>query len=98
MKLDHDVWIGHGAIVQGGVSIGIGSVVGSGAVVTKDVAPYTIVTGIPAAPLRPRFEGDIVDALLRIRWWDWTHEMLRESLTDFRTLPVREFCLKYATI
>ncbi|MEQ8390100.1 MAG: chloramphenicol acetyltransferase [Thalassospira sp.] len=98
VKLDHDVWIGHGAIVQGGVTIGIGSVVGSGAVVTKDVAPYTIVTGVPAAPLRPRFEADIVDALLRIRWWDWSHEMLRESLNDFRALPVREFCLKYDTI
>ena len=98
VKLEHDVWIGHGAIVQGGVTIGIGSVVGSGAVVTKDVAPYTIVTGIPASSLRPRFEADIVDALLRIRWWDWCHDMLAENLNDFRTLPVRDFCLKFDTI
>lgn len=95
VKLDHDVWIGHGAIVQGGVTIGIGSVVGSGAVVTKDVPPYTIVTGIPATPLRPRFDGEIVDALLRICWWDWDHATLAERLDDFRRLPVRDFCLKY---
>lgn len=93
--LDHDVWIGHGAIVQGGVTIGIGSVVGSGAVVTKDVAPYTIVTGIPAAPLRPRFDAEIVDALLRICWWDWDHATLAERLDDFRHLPVHDFCLKF---
>jgi len=95
VKLDHDVWIGHGAIVQGGVAIGIGSVVGSGAVVTKDVPPYTIVTGIPAKPLRPRFDAEIVDALLRICWWDWDHATLAERLDDFRRLPVRDFCLKY---
>ncbi len=95
VKLDHDVWIGHGAIVQGGVTIGIGSVVGSGAVVTKDVPPYTIVTGIPATPLRPRFDAEIVDALLRICWWDWDHATLVERLDDFRRLPVRDFCLKY---
>ncbi|MBO6771303.1 MULTISPECIES: chloramphenicol acetyltransferase [unclassified Thalassospira] len=98
VTLHHDVWIGHGAIVQGGVTIGIGSVVGSGAVVTKDVPPYTIVTGIPASPLRPRFETDIIDALLRIQWWDWSHDMLRERLVDFRSLPVRDFCLKYDTV
>ena len=98
VRLEHDVWIGHGAIVQGGVTIGIGSVVGSGAVVTKDVAPYTIVTGIPAKPLRPRFEADIVEALLRIRWWDWGHDMLAKHLQDFRMLPVRDFCLKFDTI
>lgn len=98
VTLHHDVWIGHGAIVQGGVTIGIGSVVGSGAVVTKDVPPYTIVTGIPASPLRPRFEADIIDALLRIQWWDWSHDMLRERLVDFRSLPVRDFCLKYDTV
>jgi len=98
VKLEHDVWIGHGAIVQGGVTVGIGSVVGSGAVVTKDVAPYTIVTGIPATRLRRRFEADIVDALLRIRWWDWSHHMLAENLNDFRALPVRAFCLKFDTI
>ena len=95
VKLDHDVWIGHGAIVQGGVTIGIGSVVGSGAVVTKDVPPYTIVTGIPATPLRPRFDAEIVDALLRICWWDWDHATLADRLDDFRRLPVRDFCLKY---
>ena len=57
--------------------------------------PYTIVTGIPATPLRPRFDAEIVDALLRICWWDWDHATLAERLDDFRRLPVRDFCLKY---
>lgn len=93
--IDHDVWIGHGAIIQGGVTIGTGAVVGSGAVVTKDVAPYHIVTGIPASPLRSRFEPALKAALLRICWWDWSHDMLADRMADFRKLDAHEFCLKY---
>lgn len=95
VTLEHDVWVGHGAIIQGGVTIGVGSVVGSGAVVTKDVAPYTIVTGVPAHPLRRRFAEDIQDAMLRICWWDWSHDHLKARMMDFRTLSAKEFCLRY---
>lgn len=95
VTLGHDVWIGHGAVVMGGVSIGTGSVVGSNAVVTRDVPPYTVVTGVPARPLRPRFPAPLVDALMRLAWWDWEHERLRDSLQDFRTLTAAEFCARH---
>jgi chloramphenicol O-acetyltransferase type B len=68
-KIGNDVWIGEGAYVKAGVSIGDGSVVGMGAVVTKDVAPYSIVAGNPARLIRMRFERHIIDALLRMEWW-----------------------------
>lgn len=95
VQIDHDVWIGHGAVIQGGVTIGIGAVIGSGAIVTKDVAPYTIVTGIPAQPLRSRFELPLQQALLRIKWWDWSHAELTERLADFRKMDTPSFCQKY---
>ncbi|MCG8492983.1 MAG: hypothetical protein MI743_15285, partial [Sneathiellales bacterium] len=93
--IGHDVWIGHGVVIQSGVKIGNGSVIGSNAVVTRDVPPYTIMTGIPATPLRPRFSLEIADAMERICWWDWTDAELKERLTDFRTLDARAFCRKY---
>ncbi|WP_420548145.1 chloramphenicol acetyltransferase [Curvivirga sp.] len=95
VTVGHDAWIGHGAIIQGGVTIGIGSVIGSGSIVTKDVSPYTIVAGVPAKLIRPRFDKDIQDALLRIRWWDWDHQDYLERMEDFRKLSASEFCLKY---
>ncbi len=95
LQIGHDVWIGHGAIVQGGVTIGTGAVIGSNAVVTKDVPPYMIVTGVPSKPLRLRFDQDIQDALMRISWWDWTHDQLSERLNDFRSLEATAFCKKY---
>ena len=95
VTIGHDVWIGHGVVIQSGVKIGNGSVIGSNAVVTRDVPPYTIMTGIPATPLRPRFSLEIADAMERICWWDWTDAELKERLTDFRTLDARAFCRKY---
>ncbi len=62
VTIGNDVWIGHGAIVLAGRSIGDGAVIAGGAVVTKDVAPYTIVGGNPARPIRPRFPAEIADA------------------------------------
>ncbi|PTQ56810.1 MAG: Chloramphenicol acetyltransferase [Candidatus Carbobacillus altaicus] len=80
--IGHDTWIGHGAIIMPGVTVGNGAVVGSGAIVTRDVAPYTVVVGVPARPLRMRFSEEIVEALERIRWWDWPHDRIRERIDD----------------
>jgi len=91
VTISHDVWIGHGAIILPGVSIGLGAVIAAGAVVTRDVPAYTIVTGIPARPLRRRFSEDIEAQLRAIAWWDWPHEKLREALPDFRKLSIQEF-------
>lgn len=95
VTLGHDVWVGHGAVIMGGVSIGTGAVIGSNAVVTRDVAPYTIVTGVPGRPLRPRFPAPVVEALMRLAWWDWEHERLRDALQDFRSLTAAEFCARH---
>lgn len=65
----HDVWVGHGAWVSGGARIGTGAVIAAGAVVTHDVAPYQVVGGIPARPIRSRFAEPLVERLLSSRWW-----------------------------
>uniref|UniRef100_UPI003AB17DE5 DapH/DapD/GlmU-related protein n=3 Tax=Oscillospiraceae TaxID=216572 RepID=UPI003AB17DE5 len=91
--IGNDVWLGHNAVIMGGVTIGDGAVVGAGAVVTHDVAPYDVVAGVPARRLRRRFDGETAAALGRIRWWDWPHELLRERIADFRT--IEGFCEKY---
>ncbi len=95
VTIGHDVWIGHGAIVLAGRNIGTGAVIAGGAVVTKDVAPYTIVAGNPARPVRPRFPEAIAERLQNLGWWDWEHERLRAALDDFRHLAVTEFLAKY---
>jgi chloramphenicol O-acetyltransferase type B len=76
----NDVWIGSEAIVMPGISIGDGAVIGTRAVVTRDVAPYTIVGGNPASVIRPRFEKDLIAHLLKLRWWDWPDEQLRDAM------------------
>ncbi|MCB1358801.1 MAG: chloramphenicol acetyltransferase [Maritimibacter sp.] len=90
-RIGHDTWIGHNAVIRPEVTIGDGAVVASAAVVTKDVAPYTIAAGIPAKPIRDRFAPDIAERLMALAWWDWSHEVLRERLDDFRNLPVEAF-------
>jgi len=93
--LGADCWIGHGAIIKPEVTIGIGAIVAAGAVVTRDVAPFMIVAGCPATPLRARFAPAVCDRLLALAWWDWDHARLRAALTDFRALPAEAFLEKY---
>ncbi|MEE2775102.1 MAG: chloramphenicol acetyltransferase [Pseudomonadota bacterium] len=96
-NIGHDTWIGHGAIIKPDLSVGNGSIVGAGSVVTHDVAPYTIVAGNPAKVLRERFCANIAQRLLDISWWDWEHEILGERLSDFIELDVESFLEKYET-
>ena len=95
VKIGHDVWIGHGAIILSRRTIGIGAVVAAGAVVTKDVAPYTIVAGVPAKPVKLRFCPHIAEKLIALNWWDWSDAALKAALPDFRTLTIEEFIEKY---
>ena len=93
--IGHDTWIGAGAMVKPEVTLGHGAVVAAGAVVTKDVDPYTIVAGTPAKPLRLRQPPAIADRLVALAWWDWPHDRLREALQDFRSLSAAAFLEKY---
>lgn len=78
--IGNDVWIGYEAVILAGVTIGNGAIIGTRAVVTKDVPPYTIVGGVPAKPIRKRFPDDTIAALLALRWWDWPEERIAECL------------------
>jgi phosphonate metabolism protein (transferase hexapeptide repeat family) len=93
--LGADCWIGHGAIIKPEVTVGIGAIVASGAVVTKDIAPFMIVAGCPAQPLRARFSDAVIARLLALAWWDWEHDALRAALMDFRSLKAEAFLEKY---
>ncbi len=93
--LGADCWIGHGVIVKPELTVGIGAIVAAGAVVTKDVAPFTIVAGCPAIPLRTRFPATVIDRLLALAWWDWDHDRLRAALEDFRRLQAEAFLDRY---
>jgi phosphonate metabolism protein (transferase hexapeptide repeat family) len=95
VTIGHDVWIGHGATILAGVNVGTGAVVGAGAVVSKDVAPFTIVGGVPSKPIRERFPKPVQDGLLQLAWWDWEHEKLAEALADFRALDADAFVEKH---
>lgn len=75
--IGHDVWIGEGVFVKAGVTIGDGAVIGMGAVVTKDVGPYSIAAGNPAKLVRMRFEQDVINALLKMQWWELSDAELR---------------------
>lgn len=92
ITVGHDAWIGHGATVLPGVTVGDGAVVGAGAVITKDVAPYTIVVGVPARPIRER---KTAERFQPVAWGDWDHARLRAALDDFRTLSAETFLEKY---
>ena len=76
----NDVWIGYEAVILAGVTIGDGAVIGARAVVTRDVPPYTIVGGVPAKPIRTRFDRDTAERLLELKWWDWPAERIAANL------------------
>lgn len=78
--IGNDVWIGYEAVILSGVTIGDGAVIGSRAVVTKDVEPYTIVGGVPAKPIRKRFDEQTIEKLEKIGWWDWSEEQIRQNI------------------
>lgn len=78
--IGNDVWIGYEAVIMSGVTIGDGAIIGTRAVVTKDVPPYTIVGGVPAKPIRKRFDDATIERLIKLRWWDWEHEKIAHSI------------------
>ncbi|WEK52581.1 MAG: type B chloramphenicol O-acetyltransferase [Candidatus Kaistia colombiensis] len=78
--IGHDVWIGAEAMIMPGIRIGDGAVIGSRALVTRDVEPYTIVGGNPARPIRKRFTDETIAMLLEMAWWDWEIGQIRDAM------------------
>lgn len=88
--IGNDVWIGYEAVIMAGVTVGDGAIIGTRAVVTKDVPPYTIVGGVPAKPIRKRFDNETLDELLRIRWWDWPEEKIARNIKAIQSGCLRQ--------
>ena len=82
--IGHNVWIGARAIIRAGVTIGDGAVIAAGAVVAKDVAPYTVVGGVPAQVIRDRFDEPVKKLVEASEWWNWPSEKLAKHAAEFR--------------
>ncbi|MEL6660686.1 MAG: CatB-related O-acetyltransferase [Bacteroidota bacterium] len=90
----NDVWIGYGATIMPGVTIGDGAIIATKAVVTKDVAPYSIVGGNPAQEIRKRFPEEMIKTLLDISWWDWPIEKITEQVQSLTGKNIAALKLK----
>ena len=88
--IGNDVWIGYEAVILAGVKIGDGAIIGTRAVVTKDVPPYTIVGGVPAKPIKKRFDEDVISDLLCIKWWDKKKEKIARNIAAIQSGCIKE--------
>jgi len=95
--IGHDVWIGTGALILSGVTIGNGAVIGARSVVTHDVPPYAVVGGVPARVIKFRFDAPTIEALQRVAWWDWPEQKIQEALPLLMSDDVRGFLAKYGS-
>ena len=94
--IGNDVWIGLGAKILSGVTIGDGAVVGAFTVVSRDVRPYAIVVGNPAREVRRRFSDEQVEKLLRIQWWNWSAELIAERIPFLSSDRIDDFLQRWA--
>lgn len=88
--IGNDVWIGYEAVILAGVTIGDGAIIGTRAVVTKDVPPYTIVGGVPAKPIKKRFSEETISALLEIQWWNWSEERIARNIGAIQSGNIKQ--------
>jgi virginiamycin A acetyltransferase len=86
--IGNDVWIGYEAVILSGVHIGDGAIIGTRAVVTKDVPPYTVVGGVPAKIIRRRFSDSVIEILQKLQWWDWDIEKISDNLQAIRNADI----------
>lgn len=89
--IGNDVWIGWGATLMSGITIGHGACIGAYSVVTKDVLPYRIAAGNPAKMVKQRFNNDIITKLLEIKWWNWPEEKIRQNILKLCSDRIEEF-------
>lgn len=90
ITIGNDVWIGYEAVILSGITIGDGAIIGSRALVTKDIPPYTIVGGVPAKTIRKRFDDVTVARLLELKWWDWSKERIKANLEIIKSGRIDE--------
>ena len=83
--IGNDVWIGYDAVIMAGVTIGDGAIIGTRAVVTKDVEPYSIVGGVPAKEIRKRFAPDVIKKLTELQWCNWAQDKIQKSLNAIQS-------------
>ena len=84
--IENDVWIGNNVLIKSGVKISNGAVIGMGSVVTKDVGPYEIWVGTPAKLIRKRFNDEIINDLMTLKWWDWEDNKLEKNSIYFNNI------------
>lgn len=97
IRIGNDVWIGIGATILSGVSVGNGAVIATRSVVTKDVPAYAIVGGNPARIIRYRFEPEIIVRLQKLAWWDWPKEKIQENIHLIANKNIEALLHKYET-
>lgn len=95
--IGNDVWVGSGVTIMSRVSIGDGAVLSANAHVVKDVMPYEIVGGNPAKTLKQRFQSDIIDLLLKLKWWDLPLEDIRGISHHLCFQPARDLLVHLIT-
>lgn len=95
VEIGNDVWLGTGSIILP-VKVGNGAIVGAGAVVTKDVPPYAIVVGVPAEVIKYRFTSTQITKMLKIAWWNWSSEKIRENINWFSEDDIAGFIRQFS--
>jgi virginiamycin A acetyltransferase len=89
--IGNDVWIGYNATIMAGVNIGDGAIIGTNSTVVKDVKPYSIVGGNPAAEIKKRFSHETIEKLLEIKWWDWHIDKITRNVQNLTADKIKEF-------
>jgi acetyltransferase-like isoleucine patch superfamily enzyme len=95
VSIGSDVWIGTNATILSGVNIGHGAVVGAGAVVNRDVAPYAVAAGNPARVVRSRLPEELIQPMLKIAWWNWPEETVRNRAAQLSSADLAGFVAAY---
>jgi acetyltransferase-like isoleucine patch superfamily enzyme len=98
ITIGSDVWLGTDALVLSGAVIGHGAIVSARSVVTCNIEPYAIVAGCPAKPITHRFPPDVIERLLRISWWEWDDDAIREAIPLLSSPNIDEFLRVYGSV